>query len=188
MGPKLLRVLRGSLLSVVGGHLGTVGSSAYLVSGFIRIERTGMMNAYGNVAIRDWNSSDRLQVTARPLRSPDLRARVLMHSVAFSNHWLLLSGAYNVRRLAKRDEQKDRDNEQSLSGIDPLFSNTIGLDQALDKLRVLIWFTQRHNTNIAPCPTQSTPQAFHPNEPSHWLLFRRTSHMSCTFWKRGTNP
>jgi len=55
-----------------------LGRSAYLVSSFIRIERTGTVNAYGNVAIRDWNSSDRLQVTARLPRAPDLRARVLM--------------------------------------------------------------------------------------------------------------
>ena len=48
MGLHLFGVLRGSGLSVMGGHLGTVVRCAYLVSGFMRVK---MVDACGNVAI-----------------------------------------------------------------------------------------------------------------------------------------
>ena len=69
MSLDLLGVSGGSGLSVVGGHLGSVGRCAYLVSGFMGIEPTPMVNACENVAIRDWGPSDR-QAPVSDLRPP----------------------------------------------------------------------------------------------------------------------
>jgi hypothetical protein len=81
---NLLGVLRGSGLSVVDEHLGTVGRCSYLVSGFIRVEQTRVVNAYGRVAIRGSNLIDCKSRSGFPggplIYIPD----ILPHSTAFS--------------------------------------------------------------------------------------------------------